>query len=109
MKKIIGVCACPAGIAHTYMAAESLERYGRKLGYEVKIETNGAGGVENRLDEDDIKNADFVIIAADTSVETERFIGKPLIETSVSEAVRNAANIFEKIANKDVEIYKGGR
>ncbi|MBE7721078.1 MAG: PTS sugar transporter subunit IIC [Lacrimispora celerecrescens] len=107
MKKIIGVCACPAGIAHTYMAAESLERYGKKLGYEMKIETNGAGGVENRLDETDIKNADCVIIAADTLVETDRFIGKPLIETSVTEAVRNAGKIFEKIENNHVEIYKG--
>ena len=49
MKRIIGVCACPAGIAHTYMAAENLERQGKKLGFQVKIETNGSGGVENRL------------------------------------------------------------
>lgn len=109
MKKIIGVCACPAGIAHTYMAAESLEKYAKKLGYEVKIETNGAGGVENRLDEDDIKNADIVIIAADTTVETDRFIGKPLIETSVTEAIRNAGDIFKKIENNELEIFKGGR
>ncbi|GLI20082.1 PTS fructose transporter subunit IIB [Tepidanaerobacter syntrophicus] len=109
MKKIIGVCACPAGIAHTYMAAESLERYAKKLGYQIKIETNGAGGVENRLNEDDIKNADVVIIAADTTVETDRFIGKPLIETSVTEAVRNASNIFKKIENNEVEIFKGRR
>lgn len=107
MKKIIGVCACPAGIAHTYMAAENLERHGKKLGYAVKIETNGAGGVENRLDEDDIESADFVIIAADTSVETDRFIGKLLIEVSVSEAVRKVEGIFEKIENNNVEIYKG--
>jgi len=109
LKKIIGVCACPAGIAHTYMAAESLERYAKKLGYQIKIETNGAGGVENRLNEDDIKNADVVIIAADTTVETDRFIGKPLIETSVTEAVRNASNIFKKIENNEVEIFKGRR
>lgn len=109
MKKIIGVCACPAGIAHTYMAAESLERYAKKLGYQIKIETNGAGGVENRLNEDDVKNADVVIIAADTTVETDRFIGKPLIETSVTEAVRNASNIFKKIENNEVEIFKGRR
>ena len=75
MKRIIGVCACPAGIAHTYMAAENLERQGKKLGFQVKIETNGSGGVENRLREEDIKEADYVIIAADTRVEMERFRG----------------------------------
>lgn len=107
MKKIVGVCACPAGIAHTYMAAENLEKYAKKLGYEVKIETNGSGGVENRLDEDDIKNADYVIIAADTKVETDRFIGKPLIEASVSEAVRSAEKIFKKIEDNDIKIFEG--
>ena len=80
MKRIIGVCACPAGIAHTYMAAENLERQGKKLGFQVKIETNGSGGVENRLREEDIKEADYVIIAADTRVEMERFRGKKLLE-----------------------------
>ena len=88
MKRIIGVCACPAGIAHTYMAAENLERQGKKLGFQVKIETNGSGGVENRLREEDIKEADYVIIAADTRVEMERFRGKKLLEVSVRDAVR---------------------
>ena len=88
MKRIIGVCACPAGIAHTYMAAENLERQGKKLGFQVKIETNGSGGVENRLREEDIKEADYVIIAADTRVEMERFRGKKLLEVSVTDAVR---------------------
>lgn len=87
MKRIIGVCACPAGIAHTYMAAENLERQGKKLGFQVKIETNGSGGVENRLREEDIKEADYVIIAADTRVEMERFRGKKLLEVSVTDAM----------------------
>ena len=97
MKNIIGVCACPAGIAHTYMAAENLERKGKKLGYSVKIETNGSGGVENRLSEEDIKSADYVIIAADTRVEMERFRGKKLLEVSVTDAVRKVDTVYEKL------------
>lgn len=107
MKKIVGVCACPAGIAHTYMAAESLERHAKKLGYQIKVETNGASGVENRLTDADIQNADFVIIAADTSVEMERFLGKPLIEASVTDAVRKVEEIFKKIEENNVKIYRG--
>ena len=96
MKRIIGVCACPAGIAHTYMAAENLERQGKKLGFQVKIETNGSG-VENRLREEDIKEADYVIIAADTRVEMERFRGKKLLEVSVTDAVRKVESVYEKL------------
>ncbi len=106
MKKIVGVTACPAGIAHTYMAAESLERAAKSLGYEVKIETNGASGVENRLTEEEINQADAVIIAADTNVQMERFRGKPLIEVSVSEAIRNAKKIMEKVKNDELDIYE---
>ena len=97
MKRIIGVCACPAGIAHTYMAAENLERQGKKLGFQVKIETNGSGGVENRLREEDIKEADYVIIAEDTRVEMERFRGKKLLEVSVTDAVRKVESVYEKL------------
>lgn len=97
MKRIIGVCACPAGIAHTYMAAENLERQGKKLGFQVKIETNGSGGVENRLREEDIKEAEYVIIAADTRVEMERFRGKKLLEVSVTDAVRKVESVYEKL------------
>ena len=97
MKRIIGVCACPAGIAHTYMAAENLERQGKKLGFQVKIETNGSGGVENRLREEDIKEADYVIIAGDTRVEMERFRGKKLLEVSVTDAVRKVESVYEKL------------
>ena len=97
MKRIIGVCACPAGIAHTYMAAENLERQGKKLGFQVKIETNGSGGVENRLREEDMKEADYVIIAADTRVEMERFRGKKLLEVSVTDAVRKVQSVYEKL------------
>ena len=104
MKRIIGVCACPAGIAHTYMAAENLERQGKKLGFQVKIETNGSGGVENRLREEDIKEADYVIIAADTRVEMERFRGKKLLEVTVTDAVRKVESVYEKL-NDALEEY----
>lgn len=107
MKKIIGVCACPAGIAHTYMAAEALERAGKRRGFTVKIETNGSGGVENKLTTEDIAAADYVIIAADMKVEMERFIGKPLLEFSVTEAVRKVENIYKKVEEDAFPIYKG--
>ncbi|OCN05445.1 PTS sugar transporter subunit IIC [Erysipelotrichaceae bacterium MTC7] len=105
MKKIIAVCACPAGIAHTYMAAENLENYAKKNGYDIKVETNGSSGVENRLNENDITAADYVIIAADTKVEMERFKGKLLLETSVSTAVRKVDDIFKKIENNELKEY----
>jgi fructose-specific phosphotransferase system IIB component len=79
------------------MAAENLERQGKKLGFQVKIETNGSGGVENRLREEDIKEADYVIIAADTRVEMERFRGKKLLEVSVTDAVRKVESVYEKL------------
>lgn len=106
MKKIVGVTACPAGIAHTYMAAESIEQAAKKIGYEIKMETNGASGVENRLSEEDITEAVAVVIAADTNVEMERFNGKPLIEVSVGEAIRKADEIMQKVQNGDIQTYQ---
>lgn len=103
--KIIGVCACPAGIAHTYMAAENITNYAKKHGHQVKVETNGSGGVENRLTDDDIREADYVIVAADTRVEMDRFKGKKLLEVSVTDAVRKVDKIFEKIEKDEVNVY----
>ncbi|WP_028273454.1 PTS fructose transporter subunit IIB [Atopococcus tabaci] len=105
MKKVIGVCACPAGIAHTYMAAENLETVAKQKGYEAKIETNGSSGVENPLTIEDISQAEFVIIAADTRVEMERFRGKKLIEVSVTDAIRNAEKIFNEVEQGRVSEY----
>lgn len=105
MKKIIGVAACPAGIAHTYLATESLEQAAKQAGFSAKIESNGAGGVENRLTEEDIAEAIAVIIAADTAVEKERFRGKPMLEVSVGEAIRNAAKILKKVEAGELKIY----
>ncbi len=105
MKNIVGVCACPAGIAHTYLAAETLELTAKNKGYEIKVETNGSGGVENRLTDEDIASAEYVVIAADTKVEMERFRGKKLIEVSVTEAIRNSEELFKKINNDELEVY----
>lgn len=105
MKKIVGVAACPAGIAHTYLAAESIVQAGKKKGYEVKMETNGASGVENGLTDQDIAEAVAVVIAADTNVEMERFRGKPLIEVSVGYAVRNGEKVIAIVEKDELEIY----
>lgn len=105
MKKIIGITACPAGIAHTYMAAESIEQAAKKLGYDVKMETNGASGVENELTPEDISEAVAVVIAADTTVDMDRFSGKPLLEVSVSEAIKKADQIMLKVENGELQDY----
>lgn len=94
--KILGVTACPTGIAHTYMAAEAIENAAKKAGYEVKVETRGSVGVENGLTDAEIKDAEFIILACDTTVPTERFIGKKLISVGVSEAIKNAAGLIER-------------
>lgn len=80
VKKIVAITSCPVGIAHTYMAAESLAKAGQALGVEVKVETHGSIGVENQLSAADINEAIGVIIAADTNIDKARFAGKPLIE-----------------------------
>jgi PTS system fructose-specific IIC component len=105
MKKLVGVASCPAGIAHTYIAAETLVKFGKKNGYEVKIETNGAGGVENRLTRQDIQEAEAVIVAADTKVELERFRGKPVLFVSSGDAIHRGAQVIQMIVDGKVEIY----
>jgi len=95
--KFVAVTACPTGIAHTYMAAENIEKTAKELGHEIKVETQGAMGIENELTADDIANADAVIFAVDIMVEqAERFEGKPIIEVPVQEALKNPRGIFEK-------------
>lgn len=93
---IIGVTACPTGIAHTYMSAENLEKAATELGYQVKIETNGSVGVENQLTPQDIQQADAVVIAADTKVDTARFSGKKLYKTSVSKGIKEPRETIER-------------
>ncbi|XHR27311.1 MAG: PTS fructose transporter subunit IIB [Chthoniobacteraceae bacterium] len=97
--KIIAVTACPTGIAHTYMAAESLEKSAKALGHQIKVETQGAMGIENELSEQDIKAADGVIFAVDIAVEQrERFDGKKIIQVPVQQALKDPKGIFAKLA-----------
>jgi PTS system fructose-specific IIB component/fructose-specific PTS system IIB-like component len=96
--KIIAVTACPTGIAHTYMAAEQLEKTARQLGLTIKVETQGAMGIENELSAEDIAEAQLAIFAADIIVQKrERFEKLKIVEVSVQEAIKNAAAIFNHL------------
>src|SRR3982750_2813698 len=96
--KIVAVTACPTGIAHTYMAAEQLEKTGKSLGHQIKVETQGAMGIENELSASDIEQADCVIFAVDIGVEQkDRFDGKKTVEVPVQEAIKNPKGVFERI------------
>lgn len=104
-KKILAVTACPTGIAHTYMAAEKLSETAKEMEISIKVETNGSGGVKNRLTDKDIEQADTIIIAADTKVEMARFDGKPVIETGVGKAIHEAKDLLNRAVNNDAPIY----
>ena len=96
--KIVAVTACPTGIAHTYMAAARLEKTAKDLGHEIKVETQGALGIENRLSENDIRQAEVAIFAVDISVEDrDRFKGLKVIEVPLQDAIKDARGIFSKI------------
>jgi len=96
--KIVAVTACPTGIAHTYMAAESLEKAAKSLGHQIKVETQGAMGIENELTAQDIKSADAVIFAVDIAVEQpERFTGRKIIQVPVQDAIKNPTEVIQKI------------
>lgn len=86
---VIAVTACPTGIAHTYMAADALKNKAKEMNVDIKVETNGSGGVKDPLNEEDIKNALGVIVAADTKVEMDRFDGKRLLEVPVSTVLKD--------------------
>ncbi|MCK8828290.1 fructose-specific PTS transporter subunit EIIC [Natroniella acetigena] len=98
--KIVAVTACPTGVAHTYMAAEALEKAAQKKEIEIKVETQGSVGIENELTTEDIKQADAVIIAAGTNVKTGRFQGKPLLSVEVGEAIKDATALLEEAKEK---------
>ncbi|MFU1543993.1 fructose-specific PTS transporter subunit EIIC [Aeromonas veronii] len=93
---IIGVTGCPAGIAHTYLAAESLERAAKELGYEVKVETNGSIGVKNSPTADEIDRASAIVVACDKQVDMARFAGKPLIKTGVKAPIKDGKGLIEQ-------------
>lgn len=108
MKKVIAVTACPTGIAHTYMAADALKKKAAELGIPIKVETNGSGGVKNKLSSQDIEEATAVIVAADKQVEMERFAGKIVIEVPVAEGIRNAEDLLQRAVNQKGTVYHGG-
>lgn len=91
---IIGVTGCPAGVAHTYLAAEALEKGAAALGFDIKVETNGSIGVKNSPTEDDIKRADAIVVACDKQVDMARFAGKRVIETNVKAPIRDAKGVI---------------
>ncbi len=96
--KIAAVTACPSGVAHTYMSAEALERAAKAKGIYIKVETQGSIGIENRLTIDDIKDADVVILTKDIGLkETERFNGKTIVRVGISDLVKKADKVIEKI------------
>ncbi|AEB07042.1 PTS system, fructose subfamily, IIC subunit [Coriobacterium glomerans PW2] len=103
-RRIVAVTACAAGIAHTYMAAESIEQAAKRMGYEVKVETNGAIGAENVLTPQDIEDADLVIIASDINIDPIRFTGKPLFVTKSIPAIEDAESLIER-AFDEAEVF----
>ncbi len=103
--RVLAVTACPTGIAHTYMAAEALEKTGKKLGISIKVETNGSGGAKNVLTKDEIEHCDGIIVAADKTVEMARFNGKKVISTKVSDGIKIPEELINRIVSGDAPIY----
>ena len=103
---IVAVTACPTGIAHTYMAAEAIEKKAKELGYQVKVETRGSGGAQNVLTDDEIAKAAGVIVACDTNVPTDRFDGKKVIECQVSDGINKTEELVKRIAAGDAPVFK---
>ncbi len=107
--RVLAVTACPTGIAHTYMAAEALQKAGEKLGIPIKVETNGSGGAKNVLTAEDIANCDGIIIAADKSVDTARFDGKPVYSTKVADGIHKPEELINKIINGEAPVFKADK
>lgn len=102
---ILAVTACPTGIAHTYMAAKALEEEAAKLGYTIKVETNGASGVKNALTNKEIENARCIIVAADKKVEMARFNGKLVIQCPVAKGIHESQKLLEDAYNENAKVY----
>ncbi|OZQ62610.1 PTS mannose transporter subunit IIABC [Paenibacillus sp. VTT E-133280] len=104
--KILAITSCPNGIAHTYMAAENLQKAAAKLGIHMKVETQGSIGVENQLTEQDIREADGIIIAADKTVVKDRFVGKKLLVVGVQEGIRHPEELIRRVMSDEVKVYR---
>ncbi len=105
--KLLAITSCPNGIAHTYMAAENLQKTAEKLGVSIKVETQGSIGVENEFTADEIEAADGIIIAADKTVDKSRFVGKRLFETGVQDGIHKAEDLIRRFETGNVPVYKG--
>lgn len=106
-KQILAVTGCPTGIAHTYMAAESLEKKAQALGCRIKVETRGSGGAKNVLTKKEIAGADCIIVAADTQVPMDRFDGKPVIQCKVADGISKAEELLTRAMNGQAPVYHG--
>lgn len=103
--RILAVTSCPTGIAHTYMAAEGIEKAAKAAGCFVKVETRGSGGAKNVLTDQEIKDADCIIVAADAQVPMDRFDGKKLIECAVTDGISKADKLVERAMNGEASVY----
>lgn len=103
---VLAVTACPTGIAHTFMAAESLENKAKEMGVTIKVETNGSGGAKNVLTKKEIENANCIIVAADKKVDMARFNGKKVIQTKVANGIHKAEELITKAQNGDAPVYR---
>ncbi len=104
---VLAVTACPTGIAHTYMAADSLKAKAAELGVAIKVETNGSTGIKNGLTKEDIERATAIIVAADKQVEMNRFAGKHVIQVPVADGIRKTENLLKRAVKQDAPIFKG--
>ena len=105
-KKVLAVTGCPTGIAHTYMAAEALEKAGKAAGCDIKVETRGSAGAKNVLTSAEIAAADCIIVAADTKVPMDRFDGKKVIQCQVSDGISKADQLIQRAMNGDASVFK---
>lgn len=103
--RVLAVTACPTGIAHTFMAAEALEKKGNEMGISIKVETNGSSGVKNRLTAKEIEECDGIIVAADKNVETARFDGKPVLFTKVADGIHKPEELINKVIDGKVSVH----
>ena len=103
--RVVAVTACPTGIAHTYMAAEALEKKGEEMGIPIKVETNGSGGAKNVLTAEEIAGADGVIIAADKNVDMARFNGKPLVKVPVADGIHKPEELITKVTSGAAPVF----
>ena len=103
--EILAITSCPTGIAHTYMAAEALEKMGEQLGHKVKVETHGSSGVKNKFTKEEIRNAKAVIIAADTKIDLSRFDGKKLIKAKVADGINRPQELIEHVLSSEAKTY----